>query len=66
MKKPTLRVIYHPAPTPDLHNGGTLTPDPINLGSNLEFALGWIRRRIGLGRPSKGLRERPPFLPPER
>ena len=66
MRKPAIRIVYHPAPGPDPRTGGTYTPDPIVLGSDRRFAFAWIRRRLGLGRPSKGLLERPLFLPPER
>lgn len=42
-----LRVVYHAAPFPG-PDGVLRTPDPIDLGDNLELARRWMRRRLSL------------------
>lgn len=42
-----LRVIYHPAPIQRLA-GQAVTPEPVALGEDPDFAMRWIRRRLGL------------------
>jgi hypothetical protein len=65
MKDQRIRIVYHPAPGPT--NAGEIRrPTPIVLGRDLRFALSWIRRRLGLGAPSRGERRDPVYLPPEQ
>lgn len=42
-----LRIIYHPAKAPD-RTGQVVATDPVVLGSDPDFAIRWIRRRLGL------------------
>lgn len=42
-----VRIIYHPAPG-IAPNGELVEVEPIDLGTEPSFALGWIRRRLGL------------------
>lgn len=60
-----LRIIYHPAKAPD-RTGTPVATEPVVLGSDPDFAIRWIRRRLGL-RP-RGVfplttRYRPDILP---
>jgi hypothetical protein len=61
MEDQRIRIIYHPAPGPTAA-GEISTPEPVVLGRDVRFALGWIRRRLGLGTPSRGARQHPPYI----
>lgn len=65
MRDQRIRIVYHPAPGPT-GAGEIRRPAPIVLGRDLRFALAWIRRRIGLGQPSRGERREPVYLPPTK
>lgn len=41
------RIVYHPAPGPGPDGQPQIVP-PVHLGTDLDFALDWIRRRLGL------------------
>lgn len=42
-----LRIIYHPAPFPD-QSGQLQTPPTVDLGSDIDTALAWMRRRLSV------------------
>ena len=50
-----VRIIYHAAPGP-ASDGSIVEVPPVDLGTDSEFALAWIRRRLGLvGVPDENL-----------
>jgi hypothetical protein len=44
-----VRFVYHPAPGPT-KEGVVSSPDPIDLGEDLDFVITWVRHRLALNR----------------